>query len=562
MAEELACQTIRQNQQGHVMVKGLAIFLILIFISAVAEAKALYVNGSTGNDSTTYANNDAGNPWLTIGRAAWGSTNRASPVSGEAAQAGDTVNIAAGTYNTSADTDERAAYYLPTNTGTVGNYITFQATGTVELTSTIPAPDGAVVSNGGTDYRCILDHMSSASDEPGVGGSWTTFWEVSVDTPDGAWVITTSYNAEDYTDGMPLIGSAINIDYIKWDGFTIKQENINYRGGNGVINVFGDFTTISNCEIVGRATSYPQGSDQHNAILSENSVVNVSGLLIENNKLHGFTGTGGRNDTAITVYWLNDEIIIRNNEIYDNQTGILSKTTDADSVSVLIHNNLFYNNTGDAISLQTLSNVKIYHNIMRDGGAGFQFFPTTNQEGTDRPKAYYVVNNTMDNLTWGIYINDGGGGSCAYPHDNFVKNNIITNVTYGVFTECGDTADWQTTDIDHDYNMYYTYTNFGFDSSSNFTFATWQGATYTQDANSDDSTDPLYVDEGDDNFRLQGGSQAINFGIDILDLDNDSDTGDPITIGAYITGNEQIGLLQGGGISIQSGFFGSGIIFN
>ena len=37
---------------------------------------------------------------------------------------------------------------------------------------------GQVVGNGGSSYVCILDHTSSAGDEPGVGGSWTTYWEV------------------------------------------------------------------------------------------------------------------------------------------------------------------------------------------------------------------------------------------------------------------------------------------------------------------------------------------------------------------------------------------------
>jgi hypothetical protein len=37
---------------------------------------------------------------------------------------------------------------------------------------------GQVVGNGGSSYVCILDHTSSAGDEPGVGGSWTTYWAV------------------------------------------------------------------------------------------------------------------------------------------------------------------------------------------------------------------------------------------------------------------------------------------------------------------------------------------------------------------------------------------------
>ena len=79
----------------------------------------LYVNGATGNDSTTYSNNDSANPWATIGRAAWGSTDRSDPNSEEAAAAGDTVLVAAGTYNASAASGET----IPAGAYITGNEI-------------------------------------------------------------------------------------------------------------------------------------------------------------------------------------------------------------------------------------------------------------------------------------------------------------------------------------------------------------------------------------------------------------------------------------------------------
>jgi hypothetical protein len=39
---------------------------------------------------------------------------------------------------------------------------------------------GHVVENNGSAYVCILDHISSATDEPGVGASWTTYWDLLV----------------------------------------------------------------------------------------------------------------------------------------------------------------------------------------------------------------------------------------------------------------------------------------------------------------------------------------------------------------------------------------------
>lgn len=38
--------------------------------------------------------------------------------------------------------------------------------------------DGSVVTNGGSYYRCKLAHTSGAASEPGVGGSWTTYWDL------------------------------------------------------------------------------------------------------------------------------------------------------------------------------------------------------------------------------------------------------------------------------------------------------------------------------------------------------------------------------------------------
>ncbi len=44
---------------------------------------------------------------------------------------------------------------------------------------------GQVVSNDGSSYVCILDHTSSATDEPGVGASWTTYWALVAEAGQG-----------------------------------------------------------------------------------------------------------------------------------------------------------------------------------------------------------------------------------------------------------------------------------------------------------------------------------------------------------------------------------------
>jgi hypothetical protein len=107
-----------------------------IALASLAEAKTLYVNNSGSpscSDSTTHANNDAANPWCTLGRAVWGNAVRASAVSAQAAAAGDVVLVTAGTYSAAGQADRHDSAFNPTNSGTIGNYITIQASGTVNL---------------------------------------------------------------------------------------------------------------------------------------------------------------------------------------------------------------------------------------------------------------------------------------------------------------------------------------------------------------------------------------------------------------------------------------------
>ncbi len=66
----------------------------------------------------------------------------------------------------------------------------------------------SVVTNGSTIYRCIKGHTSSATDEPGTGANWTTYWvEDSSATSGGAWVTSTAYaSIGDFTVAADTIG--------------------------------------------------------------------------------------------------------------------------------------------------------------------------------------------------------------------------------------------------------------------------------------------------------------------------------------------------------------------
>ncbi|MFN0063648.1 MAG: hypothetical protein ACKVPX_14165, partial [Myxococcaceae bacterium] len=105
-----------------------------VVTASAAQAKTLYVNGATGNDAVTYAANDEANPWRSIGRASWGSTNREARDGTQAARAGDVVLIAAGVYSVVGTNTRSEISYYTENHGAPGSPVVFRAQGTVNLT--------------------------------------------------------------------------------------------------------------------------------------------------------------------------------------------------------------------------------------------------------------------------------------------------------------------------------------------------------------------------------------------------------------------------------------------
>jgi hypothetical protein len=194
--------------EGNIM-KKLLIFISLCFAFSVAQAKMLYVDNSTGNDSTTYEANSSTNPWASLGRAAWGSTSISNQNSSQAARAGDTVVVRSGNYNVSSGTGERyIPVYNPANSGTSSNPIVFRAESNVVLSSNTN------------------------------------------------------------TVGEPLIGT-FDRDYIVWDGFILDERNINTKADTGPVVVWNSGNvTIQNLTVRGITSGW---NDNHNAIRLERS---------------------------------------------------------------------------------------------------------------------------------------------------------------------------------------------------------------------------------------------------------------------------------------------------
>lgn len=324
---------------------GVVLVALVCAMPVVTDAKTLYVNGATGSDAITYAANDENNPWRTIGRAAWGSTTRSLPNAMQAAQAGDTVLIAAGTYSishTAADYTDIA--YNPVNSGTAGSYIRFRGVGTVTLQNS------------------------------GSG---------------------------------PLIG-ANGRHYIEWDNFTIYEQNAlpTYRGGSyayGVVTVnSSDYSRILSLKLYGHVLAL---GDVHYAIFLSGS---STGTLVKNNYISGFVKDtlfiGSDNGGGIMTYGTSDTII-ENNEITGCGGAIYSKNAHGgDGYRHIIRYNLLYGNY-KGVLLQEVHDAKVYQNVIRNGigdsiGVKLQY---------ERVLRAIIANNTFANLQAAWYGNVGTG---------------------------------------------------------------------------------------------------------------------------------------------------------
>ncbi len=474
-------------------------FVNLFFISFIAInpidglAKTLYVNGVSGNDSTSYANNSEANPWKTIGRASWGSASYVAPnpnqtgINPQAAQPGDIVQIAAGTYWESGDSaGGRFTVTLnPVNSGTASDPITFRGIGLVYIRL-----------------------------NPGVRGA--------------------------------MIGCASNRNYIIWDNFQIDD----YYGGSmedtgPVVFVGSHHCQLLNSDVQGHAGSFFHGyslySNNYNAIRYETADF----IVIRNNRIHRVwgtgttTGTGGQNDAGIMSYDSNDGLI-ENNEIFDVGQAIFIKGNHAGFTQArnIIRYNYVHNASFGGIRVVGAQDTKIYQNIVTNSLLGFQagFFDATRSR---------FVNNVAYNNQHGVMTQ-----STELVDVQFHNNLIVGGTVSGA--GCYNVQNPGLQQINFIRNLYYNNLNnavWNLDGTKNIIpFSTWQAPVanggYGFDVDGLNGANPLFVNPLNNNFKLQPLSPALTLGRDVLDLNNNGSSSDIIPAGAYITGNEVIGLLS------------------
>ena len=247
-------------------------------------------------------------------------------------------------------------------------------------------------------------------------------------------------------------------------------------------------------------------------------------ILIENSKFHHcgiYESLGGDLRDGITVHGTADNLIIRNNEIYNNgyAFGLDSayNTAPAEYIrNVMVENNKIYNQRNYVSQLRSLQNAIFRNNLIYNnpstifGLYGPKVDSGPIDESTNNVEIYH---NTISGNTNSTIFSIGSNTAPNYNDrisNIFIKNNIISNNTGSILNDRRTSSN----DLYVSNNIYYgTLAGNQFVlGSSLFTVDQW--LVSGKDLNSK-KADPHLVSPASYDFSLQNSSPAINTGVGV-----------------------------------------------
>ncbi|MCI0518352.1 MAG: right-handed parallel beta-helix repeat-containing protein [Woeseiaceae bacterium] len=466
-------------------------------------------------------------PWATLGRAVWGSQSYDTPNAGAALQAGEVVIVRSGVHSAAGKDSRYNPVFNPVNAGSAGAPIVIKAAGNVTIQPLI-GYQGLVQSAGPTSVRLAAD--ASALNDAYAGwtlrivagtGAGQARKIAQTQMPGQQYVAAGSYDGAMRTATMhaawttvpdatslvtltrpgPMVG-AQGRNHIVWDGFRVIEAD-SYHADTGPVVIWGsENVSLLHLNIVGMPLT-PQ-YDNHNGIRVDGS----RNFLISSCEISGFRSTQTlnnlQNEAGIMLYGDHDGVI-ENNLIYNINSGIFPKGNYG--TNLLIRQNIVHD-ARQSFRVSYHSNVDIHQNIVYDsalsirgaeGNSGVRFYNNVGFRNTSGPNNWFGTD--------GIEF----------------FNNVYLDVTYPYDYE-GALGNFTS-----NHNHFYNYTGFRVVNSNIGRLDAWQALGYDLQAT---ESDPLFVDPGSLDFRLQDGSP--------LAIGGRGGTW-PSVRGAYVTGSETIG---------------------
>lgn len=480
-----------------------------------APSQALYVDPThpSASDNTTRANNSPTTPWATVQRALTGAANECTTNASEAAQAGDTVVVSAGTYTESSPSvcgvGNVTPTFRPINSGSSGSRITIQCVTDRACTLRTTGGNGPTFGVEDVDYITWRGFVAEADPENGynvprndtgvvtvyncescifeyntIGAGGTSankyIWPMN---PNGAIATAIAITGADGASPTVFTSASAHgalADYaLVIDGHPTVPDGFYYvtTAPTGSTFTMRDGYTGAAINGISASGGTLQVTDRNTNMNALRANAATTNLIVRNNILHGAYTPGNGNNGACFMSYAATGAVLQNNTIYDCGAGIHFKggnvgTTADDCFDCVISKNLIYNcgiqNDGEllgsciALHVGSVASAAqpflIYQNILRDSVAAcIDYHPWDPQSAAAAPRYVYVVNNTMDNCREAIFIEAGWAaqGVIPDPAGYVVWNNIFTNMTTNYWRSGATVVAMSDKDrIDAEHNVY------------------------------------------------------------------------------------------------------------
>jgi hypothetical protein len=404
-----------------------------------------------------------------------------------------------------------------------------------------------------------------------------TYYERAVMTKSGN--ATSRITVKNYAGETPIIDGTgvifvaneshqglfdVTASYVTIDGFTVQNSNpgINEANATGIC-VRGPYVrdvTINNCVVSNTRSSgiavwgQTSGSDYsgcQNIIIENCDISNaindgyqehltiakgVDNFTVRNNKVHDGSQNSNPRSPNLPI-GIDAKVNVRNGKIYGNEVynlplsnGIYVDSWDVEAYNIEIYNNIIYNvgHTGIPIGGEeggTTHDIKVYNNLVYNNTEfGLGVWGSNTSKANNVYNVYFYNNTVYGNSYYAAWVNNSSTGTIVF------KNNIFSQNGWGNAVNLMS-ANKSNVTVSHNIT-----------NGSQNAFHT--GSEYVKGTNNNDS-DPLFINTGNNNYRLQANSPAVNTGTSSLAANTDLDgknrpIGNGYDVGGYEYGTPTV----------------------